>query len=92
LKYFCLECSVVQPRILIQAGLLVGILLAAACADARVRLNDLLNAIPVLQRNIDQARADQAARGMARRVGDRMDSTGDDPGRAAASHGWIRSP
>ena len=28
-------------------------LLAAACADARVRLNDLLNAIPVLQRNID---------------------------------------
>jgi DNA-binding FadR family transcriptional regulator len=28
-------------------------LLAAACADARMRLNDLLNAIPVLQRNID---------------------------------------
>ena len=28
-------------------------LLAAACADARLRLNDLLNAIPVLQRNID---------------------------------------
>lgn len=28
-------------------------LLAAACADARSRLNDLLNAIPVLQRNID---------------------------------------
>jgi DNA-binding FadR family transcriptional regulator len=28
-------------------------LLAAACADARWRLNDLLNAIPVLQRNID---------------------------------------
>ena len=27
-------------------------LLAAACADARWRLNDLLNAIPVLQRNI----------------------------------------
>lgn len=27
-------------------------LLAAACADARMRLNDLLNAIPVLQRNI----------------------------------------
>jgi DNA-binding FadR family transcriptional regulator len=26
-------------------------LLASACADARVRLNDLLNAIPVLQRN-----------------------------------------
>jgi DNA-binding FadR family transcriptional regulator len=28
-------------------------LLASACADARMRLNDLLNAIPVLQRNID---------------------------------------
>jgi DNA-binding FadR family transcriptional regulator len=28
-------------------------LLAAACADARMRLNDLLNAIPVLARNID---------------------------------------
>ena len=27
-------------------------LLAAACADARMRLNDLLNAIPVLQHNI----------------------------------------
>jgi len=28
-------------------------LLTAACTDARMRLNDLLNAIPVLQRNID---------------------------------------
>jgi DNA-binding FadR family transcriptional regulator len=28
-------------------------LLASACTDARMRLNDLLNAIPVLQRNID---------------------------------------
>jgi DNA-binding FadR family transcriptional regulator len=28
-------------------------LLATACAEARMRLNDLLNAIPVLQRNID---------------------------------------
>lgn len=28
-------------------------LLGTACADARMRLNDLLNAIPVLQRNID---------------------------------------
>jgi DNA-binding FadR family transcriptional regulator len=28
-------------------------LLAAACADARLRLNDLLNAMPVLQRNLD---------------------------------------
>ena len=28
-------------------------LLAEACADARMRVTDLLNAIPVLQRNID---------------------------------------
>ena len=35
-------------------------LLAAACADARMRLNDLLNAIPVLQHNIDHT-ADQHA-------------------------------
>jgi DNA-binding FadR family transcriptional regulator len=28
-------------------------LLSAACADARMRLNDFLSAIPVLQRNID---------------------------------------
>ena len=33
-------------------------LLTAACADARMRLNDLLNAIPVLQHNIDHT-ADQ---------------------------------
>ena len=33
-------------------------LLVAACADARMRLNDLLNAIPVLQHNIDHT-ADQ---------------------------------
>ena len=32
-------------------------LLAAACADARMRLNDLLNAIPVLQRNIEHTAA-----------------------------------
>jgi DNA-binding FadR family transcriptional regulator len=36
-------------------------LLAAACADARVRLNDLLNAIPVLQRNIDHTAAQHIA-------------------------------
>jgi DNA-binding FadR family transcriptional regulator len=36
-------------------------LLAAACADARVRLNDLLNAIPVLQRNIDHTAAQHTA-------------------------------
>lgn len=36
-------------------------LLAAACADARMRLNDLLNAIPVLQRNIDHTAAQHSA-------------------------------
>jgi DNA-binding FadR family transcriptional regulator len=36
-------------------------LLAAACADARVRLNDLLNAIPLLQRNIDHTAVQHAA-------------------------------
>lgn len=36
-------------------------LLASACADARVRLNDLLNAIPVLQRNIDHTGAQHTA-------------------------------
>lgn len=36
-------------------------LLAAACADARLRLNDLLNAIPVLKRNIDHTAGQHAA-------------------------------
>jgi DNA-binding FadR family transcriptional regulator len=36
-------------------------LLAAACADARMRLNDLLNAIPVLQRNIDHTAGQHTA-------------------------------
>ncbi|HUY46168.1 MAG TPA: FCD domain-containing protein [Streptosporangiaceae bacterium] len=36
-------------------------LLAAACADARMRLNDLLNAIPVLQRNIDHTATQHTA-------------------------------
>ena len=36
-------------------------LLAAACADARMRLNDLLNAIPVLRRNIEHASVQHAA-------------------------------
>jgi DNA-binding FadR family transcriptional regulator len=36
-------------------------LLAAACTDARMRLNDLLNAIPVLQRNIDHTAGQHAA-------------------------------
>jgi DNA-binding FadR family transcriptional regulator len=36
-------------------------LLSAACADARMRLNDFLNAIPVLQRNIDHTAGQHAA-------------------------------
>ncbi len=36
-------------------------LLASACAEARVRLNDLLNAIPLLQRNIDHTAAQHTA-------------------------------
>jgi DNA-binding FadR family transcriptional regulator len=36
-------------------------LLAAACADARMRLNDFLNAIPVLRRNIRNAAVQHAA-------------------------------
>lgn len=36
-------------------------LLAAAGADARMRLNDLLNAIPVLQHNIDHTAAQHTA-------------------------------
>jgi DNA-binding FadR family transcriptional regulator len=35
--------------------------LAAACADARMRLNDLLAAIPVLRRNIEHAAVQHAA-------------------------------
>ncbi|MFF5209809.1 FadR/GntR family transcriptional regulator [Streptosporangium sp. NPDC000396] len=36
-------------------------LLAAACADARLRVTDLLNAIPILQRNIEHAAAQHEA-------------------------------
>jgi DNA-binding FadR family transcriptional regulator len=36
-------------------------LLATACADARLRVTDLLNAIPVLQPNIDHAAGQHAA-------------------------------
>ena len=45
-------------------------LLAAACADARMRLNDLLNAIPVLQRNIDHTAGQHAAIASAILAGD----------------------
>ncbi|WP_433334085.1 FadR/GntR family transcriptional regulator [Spirillospora sp. CA-294931] len=36
-------------------------LLAAACADARMRVTDLLNAIPILERNIEHAAVQHAA-------------------------------
>ena len=49
-------------------------LLTAACADARMRLNDLLNAIPVLQHNIDHTAAQHTAIAEAILAGD--------PGRA----------
>ena len=45
-------------------------LLAAACADARMRLNDLLNAIPVLQHNIDHTAGQHAAIATAILAGD----------------------
>ena len=45
-------------------------LLAAAGADARMRLNDLLNAIPVLQRNIDHTAAQHTAIAAAILAGD----------------------
>ncbi len=45
-------------------------LLATACADARMRLNDLLNAIPVLQRNIDHTARQHEAIVEAILVGD----------------------
>ena len=45
-------------------------LLAAACADARMRLNDLLNAIPVLRRNIDHTAGQHTAIATAILAGD----------------------
>jgi DNA-binding FadR family transcriptional regulator len=45
-------------------------LLTSACADARMRLNDLLNAIPVLQRNIDHTARQHAAIASAILAGD----------------------
>ena len=45
-------------------------LLTAACADARMRLNDLLNAIPVLQRNIDHTAGQHTAIANAILAGD----------------------
>jgi len=56
-------------------------LLAAACTDARMRLNDLLNAIPVLQRNIAHTAGQHAAIVEAILAGD-----ADQARRAVAEH------
>ncbi len=45
-------------------------LLTAACGDARMRLNDLLNAIPVLRRNIDHTAGQHTAIAEAILAGD----------------------
>jgi DNA-binding FadR family transcriptional regulator len=56
-------------------------LLAAACTDARMRLNDLLNAIPVLRRNIAHTAGQHAAIVEAILAGD-----ADQARRAVAEH------
>jgi DNA-binding FadR family transcriptional regulator len=56
-------------------------LLTAACGDARMRLNDLLNAIPVLQRNIDHTARQHTAIAEAILAGD-----GERARRATAEH------
>jgi|SRR5579859_1067152 len=71
-------------------------LLATACTDARMRLNDLLNAIPVLQHNIDHTARQHAAiaeailagdAGRARRaVAEHLDGT------AALLRGFLATP
>jgi DNA-binding FadR family transcriptional regulator len=71
-------------------------LLAAACTDARMRLNDLLNAIPVLQHNIDHtaeqhtAIAEAILAGNAERarwaVAEHLDGT------AALLRGFLATP
>ena len=55
--------------------------LAAACARVRMRLNDLLNAIPVLQHNIDHTAGQHAAITAAILAGDRAAAR-----RAVAEH------
>jgi DNA-binding FadR family transcriptional regulator len=71
-------------------------LLAAACTDARMRLNDLLNAIPVLQHNIDHTARQHTAIAEAilagdtararRAVAEHLDGT------AALLRGFLSSP
>ena len=56
-------------------------LLTTACADARMRLNDLLNAIPVLRRNIQHTTVQHTAIVVAIMAGD-----ADGARRAVAEH------
>jgi DNA-binding FadR family transcriptional regulator len=56
-------------------------LLTAACVDARMRMNDLLNAIPVLRRNIDHTAVQHTAIATAILAGDP-----DQARRAVAEH------
>jgi DNA-binding GntR family transcriptional regulator len=71
-------------------------LLAAACADARMRLNDLLNAIPVLQHNIHHtaqqhtAIAEAILAGDAERAGAAVAEHLD--GTAALLRGFLATP
>src|SRR5579859_4356818 len=71
-------------------------LLTAACTDARMRLNDLLNAIPVLQHNIDHTARQHSAiaeavlagdpAGARRAVAEHLDGT------AALLRGFLAAP
>jgi DNA-binding FadR family transcriptional regulator len=71
-------------------------LLTAACVDARMRLNDLLNAIPVLRRNIDNTTRQHTAIATAilagdaerarREVAEHLDGTG------ALLRGFLAEP
>jgi DNA-binding FadR family transcriptional regulator len=71
-------------------------LLTAACVDARMRLNDLLNAIPVLRRNIDHTAVQHNAIATAilagqpeqarRAVAEHLDGTG------ALLRGFLSQP
>jgi DNA-binding GntR family transcriptional regulator len=68
-------------------------LLAAAATDARMRLNDLLNAIPILQHNIDHTAGQHAAIVAAILAGDpeaaRMAVTEHLEGTAALLRGFL---
>jgi DNA-binding FadR family transcriptional regulator len=71
-------------------------LLTAACVDARMRMNDLLNAIPVLRRNIDHTARQHTAIATAilggdaerarRAVAEHLDGTG------ALLRGFLAEP